>query len=108
MDRINRDHVETFLADQLARWRPKTAQIRYGALRQFFKWCLEEGEVTVSPMANDEAAVRARGPRARRRATTTSRSCSRRARGRRSSERRDTAILRLFIDCGLRLAEVAT
>ena len=39
VDRIRRDHVEVFLADQLARWRPKTCQIRYGALRQFFKWC---------------------------------------------------------------------
>ena len=52
VDQVNRDHLETFLADQLERWRPKTAQIRYGALRQFFKWCQEEGEVKVSPMVN--------------------------------------------------------
>jgi len=51
VDRINRDHVETFIADQLSKWRPKTAQIRYGSLRQFFKWCVEEGEIPESPMA---------------------------------------------------------
>src|SRR6185437_11833066 len=52
VDRINRDHVETFISDQLERWTPKTAQIRYGALKVFFRWCQEEGEITVSPMVN--------------------------------------------------------
>jgi site-specific recombinase XerC len=52
VDRINRDHVETFIADQVARWKPKTAQIRYGSLLQFFKWCVEEGEIAGSPMVN--------------------------------------------------------
>ena len=28
IDRINREHVEAFIADQLERWRPKTAQVR--------------------------------------------------------------------------------
>ena len=44
--------METFIADQLERWRPKTAQIRYGALMQFFKWCVEEGEISATPMRN--------------------------------------------------------
>src|SRR5688572_3500588 len=35
---ISREHVEEFLADQLARWRPSTAATRHKSLRVFFKW----------------------------------------------------------------------
>ncbi len=106
VDRINRDHVETFLADQLQRWRPKTAQIRYGALRQFFKWCVEEGEIGVSPMANvkpptvPDVPVPVVGD-------DDLRALLKACEGSSFDLRRDTAILRLFIDGGLRLAEVA-
>lgn len=47
--RINRDHVETFIADQVERWRPSTALTRYGAPMQFFKWWVEDGEIPESP-----------------------------------------------------------
>ena len=105
VSQINRDHVETFLADQLARWRPKTAQIRYGALRQFFKWCQEEGEITVSPMVNvkpphvPEGEVPVVNDDDLKALLKVCESAG-------FDQRRDTAILRLFIDCGLRLAEV--
>jgi len=105
VDRVNRDHVETFLADQLEQWRPKTAQIRYGALRQFFRWCQEEGEVGTSPMHNvkpphvPETEVPVVSDDVLRALLKISDGPS-------FDERRDTAILRLFIDCGLRLAEV--
>ena len=105
VDRITRDNVETFLADQLARWRPKTAQIRYGALRQFFKWCQEEGEVTVSPMTNMKPPTVPEVP-----VPVVSdddlKALLKACEGSGFEERRDTAVLRLFIDCGLRLAEV--
>jgi len=105
VDRITRDNVETFLADQLARWRPKTAAIRYGALRQFFAWAVEEGEIPVSPMVNmgpphvPEVPVPVVSDDDLRKLL---KACE----GPGFEERRDTAILRLFIDCGLRLAEV--
>jgi len=105
VDRINRDHIETFLADQLTRWRPKTAQIRYGALRQFLKWCVEEGEITASPMVNIKPPTVPEVP-----VPVVSdddlRKLLKACEGPGFEERRDTAILRLFIDCGLRLAEV--
>jgi hypothetical protein len=47
---LTREHVETFMVQQVERFRPKTAQIRYGDLQQFFKWAVEEREVTSSPM----------------------------------------------------------
>jgi site-specific recombinase XerD len=49
IDCIGREHVESFIADQLARWKPKTARIRCGNLQQFFKWSVEEGEITETP-----------------------------------------------------------
>jgi site-specific recombinase XerD len=105
VDRVNREDVETFIADQLARWTPKTAQIRYGSLRQFFKWCVEEGEITDSPMAKmsppsvpdvpipvvDDVDLK-----------KLLRACE----GTTFEDRRDMALLRLLIECGLRLAEV--
>jgi integrase len=106
VDKINRDHVETFIGDQLARWTPKTAAIRYGALRQFFKWCVEEGEIADTPMAKmgppsvPEVPVPVVGD-------DELKKLLRAAEGTTYEGRRDTAILRLFIDCGLRLGEVS-
>jgi site-specific recombinase XerD len=105
VDRISRDHVETFLADQLARWRPKTAEIRYGALRQFFKWCQEEGEITASPMANMRPPTVPEVP-VPIVEDDDLRKLLKVCEGTGHDQRRDTAILRLFVDCGLRLAEV--
>ena len=52
---ISREHVESFLADQLARWRPATAATRHKSLRVFFNWLVEEGEVPASPMRHVKA-----------------------------------------------------
>jgi len=49
---IRREHVESFIADQLDHHRPNTAAMRYRALQQLFRWLREEGEVTSSPMTN--------------------------------------------------------
>jgi site-specific recombinase XerD len=106
VDKINRDHIETFIADQVTRWKPKTAQIRYGSLMQFFKWCTEEGEITVSPMVNmkppsvPEVPVAVVDDDDLKKLMKTCASAS-------FEDRRDSAILRLFIACGLRLSEVA-
>jgi site-specific recombinase XerD len=61
---VRREHVEAFLVDQLARLSPATARNRYSALRQFFEWCIEEGEVAapgpmarMSPPAQDEPLI---------------------------------------------------
>src|SRR5438552_3282996 len=42
---IRREHVEAFIEDQLARWKPATAANRYRSLQQLFRWLEEEGEV---------------------------------------------------------------
>ena len=47
---VRREHVEAFIAEQVARHRPATAMTRYASLRAFFKWATEEGEIKETPM----------------------------------------------------------
>ena len=48
---IEREHCELFIEDQLLRWADETAAHRYRALQQFFRFCVEDGEIAESPMA---------------------------------------------------------
>src|SRR5262245_38776728 len=45
---IRREHVESFIEDQLARLRPASAANRYRSLQQFFRWLVDEGEIEAS------------------------------------------------------------
>lgn len=102
---IAREHIEAFLVDVLERRSPATAQARYRAFRQFFAWCEAEGEITVTPMA------RMKPPRVPEQPVDVPTvedlqkllaACE----GNDLEARRDTAIVRLFADSGLRLAEL--
>ena len=104
---ITREHIEAFVSDQLARRRPSTALGRYKGVRIFFRWLLEEGEITEDPTA------RMRPPRVPEEPVDVLRVEQLRAlmatceRGQEFEDRRDAAILRVFIDTGARRAEVA-
>jgi site-specific recombinase XerD len=102
---LTREHVETYIAVQVERFRPKTAQIRYGDLQQFFKWALEEREIDSSPMANMH---RPHVPEEPPPVLTEDqlRALLKACEGRDYESRRDTAIIRLFIDAGMRLSEL--
>ena len=102
---ISREHVEAFITDQLARWRPATAANRYRGLQRFFAWLVEEGEIQVSPMARmkpphvpDEPPAVLRDDELRGLLATCERGTS-------FEDRRDAAIIRVFIDTGARRAE---
>jgi site-specific recombinase XerD len=103
---IRREHVEAFIADQVARWRPSTARTRYRSVQQLFRWLVAEGELRRSPMANtkppaipEEAPPVLTDEQLRRMFA----SCE----GSAFIDRRDMAIARLFFDTGMRLAELA-
>ncbi|HEX3426066.1 MAG TPA: phage integrase N-terminal SAM-like domain-containing protein, partial [Acidimicrobiales bacterium] len=104
--KIRRQHVEAFIEDVLSRCRPATASNRYRALARFFLYLVEEGEITVSPMARmkpplvPEVPVPVLGDDELRALLSA---CD----GRGFEERRDTAIVRLFLDSGMRLSELA-
>ncbi len=104
---ITREHLEAFFADQLARLKPSSARSRYASLRQFFAYVVDLGEITSSPMARMHPPTVPEQPvpilteehlRALLRAAERDISFY---------GRRDTAVIRLFVDTGARLAEVA-
>jgi site-specific recombinase XerD len=102
---IAREHVESFIADQLERFRPATAAVRFRSVQQFFRWALDEGEITASPMERMSAPRVPEDPlpifRDEQLAAIV-RACE----GTEFDDRRDMAIVRLFIDTGMRLAEL--
>ena len=104
---VRREHVEAFIAHLVETKSASTAKTRYGALAVFFGWAEEEGELpNGNPMArmkppavpeqpvpvltdDDVNAVLA--------------TCA----GRDFADRRDTAIIMLFRNTGMRLSELA-
>jgi site-specific recombinase XerD len=104
---ITREHVESFVADQIARLKASSARARYASIRQFFRWLVEEGEITESPMA------RMRPPAVPERPVPVLTEDELRVLVKMAAKdptfygRRDEAIIRVFIDTGARLAEVA-
>jgi site-specific recombinase XerD len=106
LDPTDRSTVEAFLADQADRVRPATVAFRYRSLQEWFKWLVEEDELQADPMARmkpphvPEQPVPVLSPDQLRALLAT---CS----GKDYTDRRDHAILRLFIDTGMRLAELA-
>ncbi|MGB9112801.1 MAG: tyrosine-type recombinase/integrase [Acidimicrobiales bacterium] len=104
--RITRETVESFVEDQLARWKPATAAVRYRSLQQLTKWLVEEGEISVDPMAKmkppsvPEVLIPVVADDDLRKLLMA---CD----GMTFEGRRDLAITRLFIDTGMRLAECA-
>lgn len=104
---ISREHIEHFLVGLQERgMRPATVSQRYRSLQQFFRWLAEEGEVRVSPMANmrpphvpEEPPPVLTDEELRR----LLKACE----GTEFAERRDMAILRLFLDSGMRRGELA-
>ncbi len=103
---IRREHVEAFIEALLAKYKATTAANRYAGLRAFFKWAVDEGEIKDSPMA------KMRKPRTEDHLTPVLTSAQIEAllatcRGDGFAERRDTAIIRLFLSTGARLSEIA-
>ena len=103
---LTREHVEDFITDQLARRKASTAANRYRSLQQLFKWLDEEGEITGSPMAKmklpkvvlEPPPVLSEEQLKALLATCTDKTLI---------QRRDQAILRVFIETGARISEVA-
>jgi integrase/recombinase XerC len=99
---IRREHVEAFVADKVARWRPNTARNRYLALKRFFDWLANEGLIEASP------TTRMRPPREpvpvlREEAV---RALLRACEGKTLADRRDAALIRQLPDSGARRSEI--
>lgn len=104
---VRREHIEAFLADMVDRLAAATVAKHYRSLQQLWKWLEEDGEIPASPMAKmhppavPEQPVPILTDDELRRLLEA-------AKGTDFVARRDTAILRCFIDTGCRLDEIAT
>jgi len=106
--------VTTVTADDVRRWlvslrgkvAPSTEYRNYSGLRQFFAWCVREDELDVSPLANikppkvpePHTAMLTKEP-----TKTLLPSCA----GKDLISHRDTAIILLLADTGMRRSELA-
>jgi integrase/recombinase XerC len=100
-----REDIEAYLAGLLARWKPATAANRYRALRVFYAWLEDEGEIPIDPMVKmkpprvpDQPAPVLTEDMLRRLLAT----CA----GRDFEARRDRALNLLLLDTGGRRAEI--
>ena len=104
---IRREHIEAFIvALQEAGQRPSTVSIAYRSLQPFFKWAFGEDEIAASPMERMRPPIVPEEPPAILRDEELKAildACS----GSSFEDRRDTAIVRLLLDTGMRRAELA-
>jgi site-specific recombinase XerD len=108
------DDVTTVTADDVRRWltslqgrvAPSTEYRNYSGLRQFFRWCVAEGELDASPLANVRPP-KVPEPRTEMLTRDQMRALLADCSGRDLVSRRDTAIILLFADTGVRLSELA-
>jgi site-specific recombinase XerD len=103
--KIRREHVESFIERLVQTKAPATANNRYRSLTALFNFLVDFGEITASPMAKmkppkvpdvpvpvltDDDLVK------------LLKACE----GKAPENRRDAAVLRLFLDSGMRLSEL--
>lgn len=103
---IAREHVEAFIADILKTAAPSTANTRYRGLQQFFRWCVEEGEIPHSPMAHTKPPSVPEAPPdvlTDVQLQKLFKVCE----GKGFEARRDTALVALLLDTGMRQGECA-
>ena len=104
--RLTREHVEAFIGRLLETRKPATASNRYRGLQVFFKWLVEEGETPENPMVPMKPPRVPEEPAPVLSAEDLGhilKACA----GNGFEERRDTAIIRVLIDTGLRRTEMA-
>ncbi|MFN8629038.1 MAG: tyrosine-type recombinase/integrase [Chloroflexota bacterium] len=104
--RVRREHVEAFVEDLLRTRKPATAHNRYRGCQAFFAWCVEEGEVKASPMERMRPPKLDEAPPPVLREGDLRRLLEAAERDRTFGGVRDAAILRLFVDTGIRRGEL--
>lgn len=106
LEAMTRDDLEGFIGDQLDRHKVTTAAVRFRALRRMFNWCVDEEIISSSPMAKmTQPAVPDQPVPVLTEAELTR--LLKATAGKGFEQRRDHAIIRLFVDSGIRAGELA-
>jgi site-specific recombinase XerD len=101
-----REHVTEWINDLLGKWKAATANNRYRGAASFFNYLVDAGEISESPMAKmkppkiEEMEVPVVPDAALQKLL---KACE----GKAFRDRRDTALVRVFVDTGLRVSEMA-
>lgn len=103
---VDREAIERYLADIAQRYKPATVSVRFRALQQLFAWLADEEYVERNPMARMRPPVVPEEPVAvltvdQQRALVAA------CKGKAFTDRRDNAMIRMFLDTGMRLHEMA-
>lgn len=102
---VSREHIESFIAAQLAQHKPATASVRFRALKTFWKWLADEGEVKASPMERMKPPAVPEEPVAVL-SEAQIKALLKATDGSTFEERRDHAIIRVLVDTGMRRGEL--
>jgi site-specific recombinase XerD len=102
---VKREHIEAVVASRRDVVKPTTLSVEFRALQQFWRWAVEEDEVDRSPMERMKAPKVPDSP-----VPVVSvedfRKLLKTAEGRDYNARRDTAILMVMFDTGMRRGEL--
>jgi site-specific recombinase XerD len=107
VDSIRREHVEAYIVSlQQAGKRPATVSLAFRSLSPFWRWCIDEGEIKVSPMQlmkRPKVEVESPPVLTPDQLQRLLKACD----GQDFESRRDLAILSLLSDSGMRRGEIA-
>ena len=102
---LRREHVEAFLVDLQERARPATVAQRFRSLQQLFRWLVSADEIRESPMARMKVPAVPLEPPAILEAADL-RKLLDVCKGTDFEARRDSAIIRMLLDTGMRRGEI--
>ena len=108
LEAVSREHVEEWLLDLRERVSSGTELTRYRGLRRYFAWALDVDEIRVSPMERIHPPKHVDQPVPSLRMEDLARLLAAHDDASTEFERiRNTALLRVFMDTGLRLGELS-
>lgn len=103
---VRREHIEAWTLDLAQRLSPGAVSVYWRSLQAFWRWCVDDDQIAVSPMAKLQPPKVPEKPVPVIRDAELGR-LFKSLSGKAAADRRDLAIVRLFLDSGMRRVELA-